>query len=135
MRAIALALPLLFIAPAAQAQQDTTRPAGVDDSSIARGRRVYFGPGGCNACHGPGATGDIVAPPLTGALWFNGPGTYEWLVQHITRGVPAHKSVAGVPMPARGVHLLSDAQVHDVAAYVWATTHPPALTTGDDGRQ
>ncbi len=134
MRAIALALPLLFIAPAVLAQQDTARPAGVSDSSIARGRRVYFGPGGCSACHGPGATGDTVAPPLTGALWFNGPGTYEWLVQHITRGVPAHKSMAGVAMPARGVHLLSDVQVRDVAAYVWATTHPPALTTGDDGR-
>lgn len=129
--AVALVITLVLSAPALAAQQDSARPPEVSDSAIARGRRLYFGLGGCSACHGPGATGDTVAPPLTGALWFNGPGTYAWLVQHITKGVPAHKSMAGVAMPARGVHGLTDAQVADVAAYVWAITHPPALTTGD----
>ena len=131
MRVLALALPFLLCAAPVAAQQDSTRPSEVTDSAIARGRRIFFGSGGCSACHGPGASGDTVAPPLTGALWFNGPGTYEWLVQHILRGVPAHKSMAGIAMPARGVGELTDAQIRDVAAYVWATTHPPALTTGD----
>jgi mono/diheme cytochrome c family protein len=128
---VAAAAILLAGVTSGHAQQDSTRPPEVTDSAVARGRRIFFGSGGCNACHGPGASADTVAPPLTGALWFNGPGTYEWLVQHIIRGVPAHKSMAGVAMPARGVGILSDAQIRDVAAYVWATTHPPALTTGD----
>lgn len=131
MRPLEVAVALLVCAAPLAAQQDSTRPPEVTDSAIARGRKLYFGSGGCSACHGPGATGDTVAPPLTGALWFNGPGTYEWLVQHITRGVPAHKSMAGVAMPARGISVLSDAQVRDVAAYVWAITHPPALTAGE----
>jgi mono/diheme cytochrome c family protein len=130
-RAVTIALPFLLCAAPVAAQQDAARPDQVTESAIERGRRLYFGSGGCNSCHGPGATGDTVAPPLTGALWFNGPGTYDWLVLHITRGVPAHKSMAGVAMPARGVSGLSDAQVRDVAAYVWAITHPPALTAGD----
>jgi mono/diheme cytochrome c family protein len=131
MRAVAIAAIALAAGGALAGQQDTTRPRAVNDSAIARGRTLFFGLGGCSACHGPGDRGDTIAPPLTGALWFNGPGTYEWLVQHITRGVPAHRSVAGVPMPARGIAGLSDTQVRDVAAYVWAITHPPALSTGD----
>jgi mono/diheme cytochrome c family protein len=118
---------MLLGASAAMAQEAEVRPPEVTDSAIARGSRLFFGEGGCSGCHGPGASGDVVAPPLTGALWFNGPGTYGWLVEHITRGVPEHKSMAGVAMPARGVSSLTDAQVRDVAAYVWATTHPARL--------
>jgi mono/diheme cytochrome c family protein len=65
-----------------------------------------------------------VAPPLTGGLWLNGPGTYTWLIEQITHGVPGHRTKSGLAMPMRGWSTMSDDEVRAVAAYVWAITRP-----------
>jgi mono/diheme cytochrome c family protein len=114
----------LGVVPAA-AQQPVPRPSGVTDSAIAWGRRLFHGSANCSACHGNDAQGTEDGPALTGALWLHGPGTYEWLVEQIKRGIPAHQTWTGEPMPMRGWTNMPDEDVRAVAAYVWSITHPP----------
>ncbi|HET7600367.1 MAG TPA: cytochrome c [Gemmatimonadales bacterium] len=101
------------------------RPPGVTDSSIAWGRSLFHGSANCAACHGDDARGTDEGPPLTGGLWLHGPGTYEWLVEQIKRGIPAHHTLSGKPMPMRGWANMPDQDVRAVAAYIWSITHPP----------
>jgi mono/diheme cytochrome c family protein len=79
-----------------------------------------------------GGTSD--GPPLTGALWLHGPGTYEWLVDQIRRGIPAHQTLSGLAMPMRGWSMMNDDDVRAVAAYVWSITHPPRVPQPVRGR-
>ncbi|HEU4647701.1 MAG TPA: cytochrome c [Gemmatimonadales bacterium] len=122
-----LLFSLLVLGARLAAAQDTstTRPAGVTDSAIAWGRALFHGSANCSACHGKAGSGTDAAPPLTGALWMHGPGTYEWLVEQIRQGIPAHHSVSGLAMPMRGWSNMNDDDVRAVAAYVWSITHPP----------
>jgi mono/diheme cytochrome c family protein len=115
---------VLGAAPAA-AQQPVPRPPGVTDSAIAWGRRLFHGSANCAACHGNDAQGTGDGPALTGALWLHGPGTYEWLVEQIKLGIPAHQTWTRKPMPMRGWTNMPDEDVRAVAAYVWSITHPP----------
>jgi mono/diheme cytochrome c family protein len=97
----------------------------VSDSAVARGREVFHGSANCSACHGVEGAGTDEGPPLTGALWLHGPGTYEWLAEQIRLGIPAHHTLSGHAMPMRGWSMMSDDDVRAVAAYVWSITHPP----------
>jgi mono/diheme cytochrome c family protein len=101
---------VLGAAPAA-AQQPVPRPLGVTDSAIAWGRRLFHGSANCAACHGNDAQGTGDGPALTGALWLHGPGTYEWLVEQIKRGIPAHQTWTRKPMPMRGWTNMPDEDV------------------------
>lgn len=116
------------------AQGTPERPPGVTDSAIARGRGLYHGSAGCSACHGAQGGGTDEGPALTGGLWLHGPGTYEWLVEQIEAGIPAHRTMTGKPMPMRGWVPMSDEQVRAVAAYVWWLTHPPRSEKPDARR-
>jgi mono/diheme cytochrome c family protein len=119
---------LVFIfAPAIPgvAAQSVPRPPGVTDSSIAWGRQLFHGSANCASCHGEAAQGTPDGPALTGALWLHGPGTYEWLVEQVKRGIPAHETWTRKPMPMRGWSNMPDEDVAAVAAYVWSITHPP----------
>jgi mono/diheme cytochrome c family protein len=116
---------LLLGVRAAGAQTPVPRPPGVTDSAIAWGKALFHGSANCAACHGAEARGTDDAPPLTGALWLHGPGTYDWLVEQIKSGIPAHKTLSGKPMPMRGWSGMPDSDVRAVAAYVWSITHPP----------
>ena len=116
---------LLALTPATGAAQALPRPEGVSDSSIAWGKALFHGAAQCAACHGRDAGGTDRGPALTGALWLHGPGTYAWLVEQISLGVPAHETWTGKPMPPRGWTNMPAADVRAVAAYVWAVTHPP----------
>lgn len=116
---------VLALLPAAAGAQVAPRPAGVTDSSIAWGRDLFHGAANCAACHGRDAAGTARGPALTGALWLHGPGTYEWLVEQISLGIPAHETWTHKPMPARGWSHMPAADVRAVAAYVWSITHPP----------
>ena len=122
-------LTLLVIATASASAQllPSQRPEGVTDSSIAWGRQLFHGSANCSACHGVDARGTDEGPALTGALWLHGPGTYEWLVNQIKQGIPAHQTWTGIPMPMRGWSNMPDQDVRAVAAYVWAITHPPRV--------
>lgn len=102
-----------------------SRPPEVTDSSITWGKQLFHGSANCAACHGQDAWGTDEGPALTGAIWLHGSGTYEWLVEQIKRGIPAHETWTGKPMPMRGWSNMPDHDVQAVAAYVWSITHPP----------
>jgi mono/diheme cytochrome c family protein len=81
------------------------------------------GGGTCFTCHGQDAKGTTLAPNLSDNTWIDGDGTYNYLVQRVTTGVPQPKQYPA-PMPPKGGAPLSDAQVRAVAAYVYSLTHP-----------
>lgn len=97
-------------------------PLGVTPVMVETGRRVFHGEGGCTKCHGPDARGGI-GPDLTDSDWLHAKGSYVSIVTQILVGVPADKSRSGVPMLPRGGTNISDADVHAVAAYIWALSH------------
>jgi mono/diheme cytochrome c family protein len=127
MRYAALVLGLAVSAwlPASAQVNPRPRPPGVTDSAVAWGKALFHGSASCSACHGIEGSGTDVGPPLTGALWLHGPGTYEWLAEQIRRGIPAHGTLSGLAMPMRGWSMMNDDDVRAVAAYVWSITHPP----------
>jgi cbb3-type cytochrome c oxidase subunit III len=119
-------LVLAVLAGPGKAQvRPPSRPPEVTDSAIAWGKALFHGSANCAACHGQGARGSDNGPPLTGALWLHGPGTYEWLIEQVKHGVPADKSFTGEAMPMRGWTPMYDEDVKAVAAYVWSVSHPP----------
>jgi mono/diheme cytochrome c family protein len=120
-----LARVLIVLAPVTPATAQGARPPAVTDSAIAWGRHLFHGSANCAVCHGNDAEGTSDGPALTGALWLHGPGTYEWLVEQIKRGIPAHETWTRKPMPMRGWTNMPDEDVRAVAAYVWSITHPP----------
>ena len=89
------------------------------------GFQLFHGSANCAGCHGKDAGGTDDGPPLTGAIWLHGPGTYQWLIEQIKREIPAHETWTGKPMPMRGWSTMPDEDVGAVAAYVWSITHPP----------
>lgn len=101
------------------------RPAEVTDSAIAWGKALFEGSANCSRCHGAGGRGTEYGPDLADAIWWHGPGSYEWLVREVTHGIPENLTVTGEPMPARGWAPMHDADVRAVAAYVWSISHPP----------
>ena len=105
---------------AARAQAAAGQPApdtvAVTDEVTSEGRKIFHGAGTCYACHGPKLQGGPVAPPLTGPKWRNGDGSFE-MILHVVRG--------GVPGTVMVSHPggISDAQVLQVATYVFAVGH------------
>jgi mono/diheme cytochrome c family protein len=99
-------------------------PEGVTAEMAAAGATLYAG-GVCAACHGPTAEGvQGLGPNLTDATWLNIDGSFESIVQVITNGVPTPKEAAG-PMPPKGGNAsLTDEQVRQLAAHVYAVSHP-----------
>jgi cytochrome c oxidase cbb3-type subunit 3 len=75
----------------------------------------------CSACHGPQGKGNqqLGAPDLTNKIWLYG-GSIATITETITKGrqgmMPAWKGV------------LSDAEIHLVAAYVYSLTHSGGTT-------
>ena len=128
-------LLLAALAVPARAQvRPPSRPAEVTDSAIAWGKALFHGSANCAACHGAGGRGSDYGPPITGALWLHGPGTYEWLIEQVKHGVPADKSFTGEAMPMRGWTTMNDEDVKAVAAYVWSISHPPQPPPPDHRR-
>lgn len=100
------------------------RPSGVTDSAISWGKALFHGPANCSRCHGRDGRGTAYGPDLADAIWWHGPGSYEWLVREVTHGIPENLTVTGDPMPARGQTAMNELDVRAVAAYVWAISHP-----------
>jgi mono/diheme cytochrome c family protein len=126
MRWCAFALTLLATPSLGRAQvTPADRPAGVTDSAIAWGELLFRGAANCSKCHGPKGRGTAYAPDLADAIWWHGPGTYEWLVKEVTHGIPENLAVTGGLMPAKGWVPMNQQDVQAVAAYVWAISHPP----------
>ena len=102
-------------------------PAGGAQSpqQVALGDSIFHGQvagGTCTACHGQDAKGTAVAPNLTDSEWLNGDGSYDFIVQTITNGVPKPKQHPA-PMPPKGGASLTDDQVKAAAAYVYSLSH------------
>jgi len=106
-RGPATALPLLA---------DSLAPA-----QIARGDSIFHGrlAGGiCYTCHGADARGiNGIAPNLTDTLWLNGSGSYSFIIELVSRGVPRPKQ-AIAPMQPMGGARLNAQQIRAVASYV-----------------
>ena len=95
-------------------------------AEVAQGDSIFHGQvggGTCFTCHGQNAKGTALAPDLSDKVWIDGDGTYNYLVQRVTTGVPQPKQYPA-PMPPRGGAPISDAQVRAVAAYVYSLSHP-----------
>jgi mono/diheme cytochrome c family protein len=120
-------LGVLAAAPPLWAQGEPARPPEVTDSTVARGRQVFHGAGGCSGCHGEAGAGTDRGPALAQGVWLHGPDTYEAILARVLHGVPKAYSIRGVPMPMRGWNTLSDEAVKAVAAYVWWISHPRRL--------
>ena len=114
--------------------QDTSKKAaaakpsgggGITPQQIALGDSIFHGQvggGTCTACHGQDAKGTAIAPDLTDSKWINGDGSYQFLVNTITNGVPKPKEHPA-PMPPKGGAPLTDDQVKAVAAYEYSLSH------------
>jgi mono/diheme cytochrome c family protein len=101
-------------------------PAGVTPDMVQAGSSM-FATSVCGACHGPqGAGVPGVGPNLTDDAWLNVDGGFESIVQVINDGVPQPKESA-TPMPPKGGNAgLTDEQVRQLAAYIYAQSHDGA---------
>jgi mono/diheme cytochrome c family protein len=121
----------------AAAAQDTSKKAaaaakpspggasGITPQQVALGDSIFHGlvgGGTCSACHGQDAKGTAVAPDLTDNTWLNGDGSYQFIVNTVTNGVPQPKQHPA-PMPPKGGAPLTDDQVKAVAAYEYSLSH------------
>jgi cbb3-type cytochrome c oxidase subunit III len=89
---------------------------------LAEGDSVFHGKVGgapCVGCHGADAKGTPLAPDLTDKQWLWSDGSLAGIQGTIAKGVPAPKQHTGV-MPPMGGAQLKPAQLHAVAAYVYA---------------
>jgi hypothetical protein len=95
-------------------------------AEVALGDSIFHGQtagGTCFTCHGQNAKGTTLAPDLTDKTWIDGDGSYNYIVERVTTGVPQPKEHPA-PMPPMGGASLSQAQVRAVAAYVYSLSHP-----------
>lgn len=92
-------------------------PIGVTAPIIDEGQQIFTQ--ACFLCHGESAEGTPMAPNLTDAECLHGDGSYEFIVELVSTGVPQPRQSI-VPMLPRGGSDLTDDQVRAVAAYVWS---------------
>lgn len=113
-------------APAAQTPQSTVGanvelPEGVTQDMVAQGEQI-FNQQICMSCHGMNGVGTVLGPAMTDQEWLNTDGTYEGIMDIVRTGVADPVEFAA-PMPAMGGIQLSDEQIRQVAAYVYALSH------------
>jgi len=99
-------------------------PPGVTQEMAVAGQAIFNGQGICYTCHGQNGTGTALAPNQNDDQWLHitatdPAGKYEQIVQIINQGVSQPKQFPA-PMPAKGGAQLSDEQVRQAAAYVYA---------------
>lgn len=131
-----LGSPILPVAPVIEAEKgDTakasaaapvakagTPPAGASATDVSEGEKIFAGIGNCFTCHGPGGTGTAMAPALNDKQWLHISGDWAEIQKIVRSGVPQPKEHPA-PMPPMGGAQLTDAQVKQVAAYVYSLSH------------
>lgn len=99
-------------------------PAGATPQMLALGDSIFHGQaagGLCFTCHGMDGKGGPLAPPLVAPKkWLTGDGSYNFIVQRVTQGMPNQQPPYPGPMLPKGGAQLTDAQVNAVAAYVYS---------------
>jgi len=101
-------------------------PDGVTATMVAAGDSLFNAPRSCNGCHGKGGVDGRNGPNLTTGTFEHVDGSYASIVKIVTDGIPKEAikhAEHRFPMRPRGGHDLTDAQVADVAAYVWTLSH------------
>jgi len=90
----------------------------------AEGDSIFHGlkaGGVCQTCHGPDASGTALAPPLANKTkWLTGDGSYAFIQQRVTTGVPNPTPPYPGPMPPMGGSQLTSQQIQAVSAYVYS---------------
>lgn len=109
-------------APAQRGSGAGQAPAGASASDVQQGEKLFTSTGNCFTCHGQNGAGTAMAPALNDSQWLNIDGSYEAIQKIVTSGVPQPKQHPA-PMPAKGGAALTDAQVKQVAAYVYSISH------------
>jgi mono/diheme cytochrome c family protein len=109
-------------ATAGGAKTGGTPPAGASAADVTEGEKIFAGAGNCFTCHGAGGAGGPLAPALNDAQWLHIDGAFPAIEQIVKQGVPQPKQYPAA-MPARGGATLTDAQVKQVAAYVYSLSH------------
>jgi mono/diheme cytochrome c family protein len=95
-------------------------PEGVTQEMVAQGQQL-FNQQICWTCHGMNATGGPLAPALTDQEWLNADGSFESILRIIHEGVPAPVQYSA-PMPPMGGAQLTEEQMRQLAAYVYAVS-------------
>ena len=112
---IVVALPCRPAVGQAGTKPDTITLDAEKSAAVVAGRRIFHGAGTCFACHGAKLEGTAIAPTLRAHKWRNGDGTLDAIIRIVTKGVP---NTLMVPHPGG----ISDAQLKQVATYVWAVS-------------
>jgi mono/diheme cytochrome c family protein len=108
--------------PAQPAASAGTPPVGATAADVTEGQKIFSATGNCFTCHGANGTGSALAPALNDGQWLNISGDFASIQQIVNAGVPTPKQYPAA-MPAKGGAPLTDAQVRQVAAYVYSLSH------------
>ncbi|MEO7083958.1 MAG: c-type cytochrome [Gemmatimonadaceae bacterium] len=98
-------------------------PEGATPAMLALGDSIFHGQaagGLCFTCHGPDAKGTALAPPLVSHKWLTGDGTYAFIQQRVTQGMPTPTPPYPAPMVPMGGAQLTPDQIKAVASYVFS---------------
>lgn len=94
-------------------------PEGVTQEMVEAGDEVFNRGSTCFSCHGAQGAGGPLAPALNDGEWLHIDGSYEEILRIINEGVATPMQFPA-PMPARGGAALTEEQVAQLAAYVYA---------------
>jgi mono/diheme cytochrome c family protein len=94
-------------------------PEGVTQEMVAQGQEL-FNQVVCWTCHGQNATGGPLAPALNDQQWLNVEGSFESILEVIHTGVPSPVQYTASPMPPMGGAQLTEEQMRQLAAYIYA---------------
>lgn len=97
-------------------------PAGATAGDVEEGHKIFTSMGNCYTCHGPTGSGTAMAPALNDQQWLHIDGSWEQIQKLVHTGVPKPKEHPA-PMPAMGGASLTDAQIKQVAAFVYSLSH------------
>lgn len=117
---MAFAAVLLGFGRPLAGQDSASTQAPTDSATIAAGRVLYQGRGGCVQCHGEEGQGTPDGPSLATGPWTLADGSFESLI-HVTRHAGwGTRGRDGEPQRMRGPTALDSADVRRVATYVFS---------------
>jgi mono/diheme cytochrome c family protein len=96
-------------------------PAGVTLDMVQSGRTV-FQTTVCFTCHGMDGSGTALGPSLRDTDWLNSDGSFEGIMGVVRNGVAQPQQYPSAMPPMGGAQLTED-QIRDVSAYVYAIAH------------
>lgn len=113
-----IATPAQPTTPQSTVGANVQLPEGVTQDMVAQGEQI-FNQQICFSCHGENGTGTPLGPALTDEEWLNIDGSYENIINVVRTGVDEPVQHPA-PMPPMGGIQLTDEQIQQVSAYVYA---------------